>query len=203
MSFESWLIYLFAVTGLAFAPGPNVLLALSHGAIYGRRKTLATISGGVSGFMIVIALSMIGIGSLMQASAHILTVCKWLGGAYLIYLGIQLWRSPGIAIGKLDSSHQLSNAARFRQGFLSAIANPKVLLFFGAFLPQFINQGQPLLMQFLIMASTYAVMEFLVEFMVASAATRLRPWLEKSGRRFNQGCGSLFALLGASLPLTQ
>lgn len=203
MTLETWLLYLVAVTGLAFAPGPNGLLALSHGAIYGRKKVLATIFGGVTGFIFVIALSMFGIGSLMMASSHVLTVFKWLGGGYLIYLGIQMWRSPGIQLGQLERGQDKGNLARFRQGGLAAISNPKVLLFFGAFLPQFMNSEQPIFIQFVIMAGTFAVVEFSVEYLVACIAHQLRPWLEKSGQRFNRGCGTVFALLGASLPLSQ
>ncbi|MGF1686590.1 LysE family translocator [Photobacterium japonica] len=203
MSLEAWFLYLFAVTGLACAPGPNGMLALSHGAMYGRKKVLATICGGVSGFILVIALSMFGIGSLMMASSHMLTVFKWLGGAYLIYLGIQLWRSPGIQLNQDAHVDDKGNTARYRQGMLAAISNPKVLLFFGAFLPQFMNTEQPLWLQFVILAGTFAAVEFCVEFMVACIAHQLRPWLEKSGQRFNRGCGAVFALLGASLPLSQ
>ncbi|KHT62552.1 amino acid transporter LysE [Photobacterium gaetbulicola] len=202
MTLQTWLLYLVAVTGLAFAPGPNGLLALSHGALYGRRKTLPTILGGVTGFIGVIAISMLGIGSLMMASAHVLSALKWLGGAYLVYLGIQLWRAPAITLENkaiVDSGQW----ARFRQGLLAAVSNPKVILFFGAFLPQFMTPNEPLLTQFFILATTFAVVEFCVEFFVACIAHQLRPWLKKSGQRFNRGCGSVFALLGASLPLSQ
>src|SRR6478672_2606024 len=94
MDFNTWLIYLAASIGLSLSPGPNGLLALTHGALHGRRKALFTISGGVLGFVILIALSMFGIGALLQASIVWLTVLKWVGGAYLIWLGIQVWRSP-------------------------------------------------------------------------------------------------------------
>ena len=202
MALETWLLYLVAVTGLAFAPGPNGLLALSHGALYGRKKTLPTILGGVTGFIGIIAISMFGIGSLMMASANILYWLKWLGGAYLVYLGIQLWRSPTISLDKTTTA-ELSHAKRFRQGLFAAIANPKVILFFGAFLPQFMTPSSSLITQFLILAATFAVVEFSVEFFVACIAHQLRPWLQKSGQRFNRGCGTVFALLGASLPLSQ
>jgi threonine/homoserine/homoserine lactone efflux protein len=97
MALHTWLIYLTAVIGLSLTPGPNGLLALSHGALYGHRKTLYTVAGGVIGFVVLIALSMFGIGALLQASANALITLKWLGGAYLIWLGIQLWRAPALA----------------------------------------------------------------------------------------------------------
>ena len=101
MELGNWVLYLLAVTGLTLTPGPNGLLALTHGAIYGRRKTLSTIIGGSVGFATVIALSMFGIGALLAASVEILTVLKFVGGAYLIWLGISVWRSP--AIGAQDT----------------------------------------------------------------------------------------------------
>ena len=92
--------------GLALTPGPNGLLALSHGALYGHRKTLFTVSGGVLGFTLLMALSMLGIGTLLQASAQALTILKWLGGAYLIWLGIQLWRAPPLHLAMAEESRQ-------------------------------------------------------------------------------------------------
>ena len=106
MSLDTWLIYLLAATGLSLSPGPNGLLALTHGALHGRRKALYTICGGALGFVIVIALSMFGIGALLQASLVWLTVLKWLGGAYLVWLGIQVWRAPPIG---LDLSAQCAD----------------------------------------------------------------------------------------------
>ncbi|PSW16879.1 LysE family translocator [Photobacterium sanctipauli] len=202
MPFETWLLYLVAVTGLAFAPGPNGLLALSHGALYGRKKVLATIFGGVSGFILIIALAMFGVGAAMQASSHALSILKWAGGLYLIYIGIQLWRSPTIDMNTATQATSKGAGSLFRQGFFAAISNPKVLLFFGAFLPQFMTSDSPIIPQFIILALTFAVVEFGVEYFVACMAYKLRPWLENKGKQFNRGCGSVFALLGASLPLS-
>ena len=96
MSLDTFLIYLLAAIGLSLSPGPNGLLALTHGALHGRRKALYTILGGALGFVVVIALSMFGIGALLQASLRWLTVLQWLGGAYLVWLGVQVWRAPAI-----------------------------------------------------------------------------------------------------------
>lgn len=93
MALDTWLIYLLASIGLSLTPGPNSLLALTHGALYGARRTLFTIIGGVFGFCALIALAMFGLSALLQASASVLSVLKWVGGAYLVWLGIQLWRS--------------------------------------------------------------------------------------------------------------
>lgn len=201
MALDTWLLYLLASIGLSLTPGPNSLLALTHGALYGARRTLFTIIGGVFGFSALIALAMFGLTALLQASASVLTVLKWVGGAYLLWLGIQLWRSPALQLEVNTRAARLSNAAMFRQGLLSAMANPKVLLFYGAFLPQFIEPQRGLFLQFVIMAATFASVEFVVEYLLARLAFRIKPWLAKGGKGFNRCCGGLFALIGVALPL--
>ena len=201
MALDTWLIYLLASIGLSLSPGPNGLLALTHGAMHGRRKTLFTIAGGVLGFVAVIALSMFGIGALIRASVTWLAVLKWVGGAYLVWLGIQVWRSPPVALTQGAALVQARGGTLFRQGVLSAATNPKALLFFTAFLPQFIDAQHSLLLQFAVMAATFAATEFATEFALASAAHRISPWLARVGKRFNRVCGGIFVLIGAALPL--
>ncbi|MGF6391340.1 LysE family translocator [Pseudomonas plecoglossicida] len=203
MALDTWLLYLLASIGLSLTPGPNSLLALTHGALYGARRTLFTIVGGVFGFSALIALAMFGLSALLQTSASVLTVLKWIGGAYLLWLGIQLWRSPALQLEATQRAAHLGNAGLFRQGLLSALANPKVLLFYGAFLPQFLDPQRGLLLQFVIMAATFASVEFVVEYLLARMAFRVRPWLTKGGKGFNRCCGSLFALIGVALPLSR
>jgi homoserine/homoserine lactone efflux protein len=201
MSLDTWLIYLLAATGLSLSPGPNGLLALTHGALHGGRKALYTICGGALGFVIVIALSMFGIGALLQSSLLWLTVLKWLGGAYLVWLGIQVWRAPPIGLDLSGRAAPRGGASMFRQGALSALTNPKALLFFAAFLPQFIDPARSLVLQFLVMAGTFAAVEVATELLIAGFAQRISPWLQRVGRRFNQACGGVFMAIGAALPL--
>ncbi len=201
MDFNTWLIYLLAAIGLSLSPGPNGLLALTHGALHGRRKALYTIFGGAFGFVAIIALSMFGIGALLKASLAWLTVLKWIGGAYLVWLGIQIWRSPAIGVDIRGSVKPRAGWSLFRQGALSALTNPKALLFFAAFLPQFIDPARSLVVQFAIMAGTFAVIEIATELFIASMAHRLNPWLRRVGRRFNQACGGVFIAIGIALPL--
>jgi homoserine/homoserine lactone efflux protein len=201
MTLDTWLIYLLATIGLSLSPGPNGLLALTHGALHGRGKAIYTILGGVTGFVIVIALSMFGIGALLQASIMWITVLKWLGGAYLVWLGIQVWRAPPIALDVGSAAVGASRVMLFRQGLLSALTNPKALLFFAAFLPQFIDPARSLVVQFVIMAGTFAVIELVYEFVVATMAQSISPWLARVGKRFNRACGGMFMAIGVALPL--
>jgi len=203
MALHTWTIYLFAAIGLSLTPGPNSLLALTHGALHGHRKALFTVSGGAVGFVSLIALSMLGIGALLQASASALGVLKWAGGAYLVWLGVQLWRAPAMRLMAEPSAGEARGATLFRQGLLAAASNPKALLFYGAFLPQFIDPGRDLATQFLVMAGTFATIEFFVEYLLARLAHRVRPWLERLGRRFNRVCGGMFAAMGVALPITR
>lgn len=201
MALNTWLIYLLAAIGLSLSPGPNGLLALTHGALHGRRKALFTILGGALGFIVVIALSMFGIGALLQTSLGWLTVLKWLGGAYLVWLGIQVWRAPPVGLELSGDAPARGGASMFRQGALSALTNPKALLFFAAFLPQFIDPLRSLWLQFVIMAGTFAAVEVATEMLIAAFAQRISPWLRRVGRRFNQVCGGLFVAIGVALPL--
>jgi homoserine/homoserine lactone efflux protein len=201
MALDTWLIYLAAAIGLSLSPGPNGLLALTHGALHGRHKALYTIFGGAVGFVAVIALSMFGIGALLKTSLVWLAVMKWVGGAYLIWLGIQVWRSPPIGVEVSVAAKPRPGSSLFLQGALSALTNPKGLLFFAAFLPQFIDPARSLVVQFAIMAGTFAAIEIATEAFIATMAHRISPWLQRTGRRFNKACGGIFVAIGAALPL--
>jgi homoserine/homoserine lactone efflux protein len=197
----TWLLYTAAALGLSLTPGPNGLLALTHGALYGVRKTTFTIAGGALGFTSVIALSLFGIGALLAASADILTLLKWLGGAYLVWLGIQVWRSPAIGVEQGPDRHVITRVAVFRQGLLASITNPKGILFFVAFLPQFLTTDLPLLGQFAVMAATFVGIEILVELAIAAGSARIQPLLARFGKRFNHVFGGMFIAIGVALPL--
>lgn len=207
MNLDNWLVYLLAAIGLSLSPGPNGLLALTHGALYGPRRTLFTVLGGSLGFFGLYAVSMFGIGAVIAASPLGLSLLKWAGGAYLVWLGVQVWRSAPIAVTAPDPPAlaarvaQPGGAAMFRQGAVCAMTNPKGLLFLIAFLPQFVDPARSLWLQFLIMAGTFVLIEIGTESAIAASAHGLKAWLSRVGRRFNQACGALFVLIGVALPL--
>jgi len=210
MDLQTWLVYLLATTGLSLSPGPNSLLALTHGALHGWRRTLFTIAGGAVGFVVLIGLSLFGISALLKTSPLWLVALKWVGGAYLVWLGVQVWRSPpvGVTVGaeihgqaQGAASEPVAGAAMAWQGALAALTNPKGVLFFAAFLPQFIDPARNPWTQFAVMAGTFVVVESITELVIAGTAARVRPWLQHVGQRFNQVCGGLFILIGAALPL--
>ncbi len=200
MELSTWTLYAIAAVGLSLTPGPNGLLALTHGALYGSKRTLATIFGGLTGFAVVIAASLFGIGAILAANAGLLTWLKWIGGAYLVFLGIQIWRSE--AIGNAPAKPTSGSSKNlYSQGLLSAVSNPKGILFFVAFLPQFVDPNRSLWLQFLILAGTFLFVEFFYELAVAVFANKVQPFLKRAGKNFNRFFGGVFGVLGVLLPL--
>lgn len=202
MTLEHWLVYLVAAIGLSLTPGPNGLLALTHGMRFGLRRSVATLLGGVAGFLVLIAVSMIGLGALLAASEQAFTIAKWVGAAYLVYLGIKTWRAPvvgGGATADARTAEQEPAYALFSQGFLVATSNPKALIFFAAFLPQFMVPGVGWLVQFVILGGTFALVEFIYEMALAGAAHRVAPWLHRHGRLVNRAAGTTFVGIGGVL----
>ncbi|MFN3707907.1 LysE family translocator [Microcella sp.] len=201
MAIETWWLYLAACAGLSLTPGPNGLLALTHGALHGVRRTVFTILGGALGFTAVIALSLFGIGALLAASADLLFWLKLAGGAYLVYLGIVVWRSPPIQVSAASGARPAHPFGLFAQGLLAATTNPKGILFFVAFLPQFLDPTASLLAQFAVMAATFVAVEIVFELVVARASQSVQPWLARVGRTFNRVTGGVFVGIGVLLPL--
>ncbi|HVL55164.1 MAG TPA: LysE family translocator [Burkholderiaceae bacterium] len=202
MSFELWLVYLIAAVGLSLTPGPNGLLSLTHGVRFGLARTAFTAAGGVTGFLLLIAASLAGLGALLAASEQAFTAAKWIGAAYLVYLGVRLLRAPAPAVDAAAVArlgHDTRPLRLFAQGFLVAVSNPKALIFFAAFLPQFMTPGAPLWLQFVVLGGTFAAIEFVYELMLAGAAQRLAPWIARHGRWFNRATGCTFIGIGGLL----
>jgi threonine/homoserine/homoserine lactone efflux protein len=202
MSLELWIVYLAAAVGLSLTPGPNGLLALTHGARFGAARASFTVLGGVTGFLVLIAASLAGLGALLAASEQAFTVAKWIGAAYLVWLGIRLWNAPPPSMDAAREAADHADRRRsrlFAQGFLVAVSNPKALIFFAAFLPQFMLPHVSYWVQLAVLGGTFVVVEFLYELMVAGFAQRLAPWLARHGRLLNPGAGVTVVGIGALL----
>lgn len=202
MSIELWLVYLAAAIGLSLTPGPNGLLSLTHGACFGFRSTVYTVLGGALGFFLLIAASLAGMGALLAASEQAFTIAKWTGAAYFIYLGVRVWRSPPPVLATQRQAAGLRDVRplrMFHQGFLVAVSNPKGLIFFAAFLPQFFVPGASYAVQLVVFGGTFVVVEVVYELALAGFAQRIAPWLARHGRWFNRAAGGTFVGLGAAL----
>lgn len=140
-------------------PGPTVLLVVSYGLGQGWRTALPTAIGVALGDFTAMTLSIIGIGVLLAASATVFTVLKWVGAAYLVWLGIQLWRAGGrIEAGSARSS--ASSRRMLAHAWLVTTLNPKGLVFFIAFVPQFVDPEGSFLLQVVIFEATFLVLAF-------------------------------------------
>ncbi|WP_415184017.1 LysE family translocator [Phaeovulum sp.] len=204
MTLELWFVFLLASVALSLTPGPNALLALDHGARYGRARAGFTVLGSVLAMMTMVGATLVGLGALMLASEALFGAIKLLGAAYLAWLGVMLWRAPGFAPAPLpgEARRLISRKRAFSQGALVMLSNPKTILFFTTFLPQFLTPGAPLLPQFAVLALTLGMVELLVEQFLASAAGRFAPWLGRNGRMFNRVTGLAFVAIAAMVALS-
>lgn len=156
MPFDVWLAFAAASVALLLIPGPTVLLILSYAISQGKRVALATVAGVALGDLIAMTASLAGLGTLVLASATLFTVLKWIGAAYLVYLGVKLFRSaPDARLGRLEDAPAAEAKKVFGHALAVTALNPKSIAFFIAFVPQFIVPTTPLAPQFAIMVVTF------------------------------------------------
>ena len=201
MSLSLWLAYVAAVFVISGTPGPNMLLSLTHGIHHGLTRTFSTMLGLLSGLAVILAISIGGLGAVLLASATAFEVIKYVGAAYLIYLGIKVWRTADTRLVTEGRPLAVSRWARYRTGVLVSLSNPKAILFCVAFFPQFIDRRQALAPQAVVLLATFAVIETCWMIVYAGGGARLAAWLRK-GRRmrwFNRASGGVFIGAGVLL----
>ncbi|WP_026987082.1 LysE family translocator [Fodinicurvata fenggangensis] len=202
MTLEHWLAFVAASTILLMIPGPTILLVISHALSRGRHAAGASVAGVVLGDFTAMTASLLGLGALLAASASAFMVLKWIGAAYLVYLGIRLWRSP-VAQEQTETpdnpSPKRGSFPVFLHTYTVTALNPKSIVFFIAFLPQFLVSGQPLLAQMAILEATFLVLAAInaAAFALLAAAAREKIKRPRTQRLFNRTGGSL--LIGAGL----
>ncbi len=201
MSFEHWLAFAAASAIMLAIPGPTILLVISYALGHGRRTTGATVAGVALGDFTAMTASMLGLGALLATSAAIFTVLKWVGAAYLVWLGIKLWRAPvagadGLPAGAAPRERPLRI---FAHAYVVTALNPKSIVFFVAFLPQFLDLSQPILPQMVIFEITFLVLATLNATTYALMASAARGTIRKPAvqRAVNRVGGSL--LIGAGV----
>ncbi|WP_035055857.1 LysE family translocator [Andreprevotia chitinilytica] len=200
---EIWFAFVATTLFISATPGPNMLLMLSHGTRYGWRATLATMAGALTGLALLFTLSAFGLAAILAASATLFLIMKLVGAAYLVYLGVQCWRAgESLALPQAKSDASWS---RYRTGLTVALSNPKAILFAGAFLPQFIDPHLPQGHQWVVLLSTFFVIESVWQVAYAAGGTQLANWLRHPGRvrLFNRGCGGAFFAVGGVLALAR
>ena len=181
-------------------PGMCMTLSMTMGMTIGVKRALWMMAGELIGVGLVAVLAVIGVAAIMLNYPQVFTVFKYVGGAYLMYLGIQMWRSRGkMAISEdLNAGIVASRKALAMQGFITAVANPKGWAFFISLLPPFLNASMPMAPQLAILVAVILSLEFMCLLMYASGGRTLRAFLEKSGnvRLLNRIAGSLMIGVG-------
>lgn len=173
MTLETWLAFTAASAVLLVIPGPTVLLVVSYALGQGWRAALPMAAGVALGDFTAMTLSMLGLGALLMTSAEVFTALKWLGAAYLVWLGIKLWRAGGA----LDVPARTGVASALRMlghAWLVTSLNPKSLTFFVAFLPQFLDPHGDFLAQMIVFEATFLTLAFANAFGYAVLAARAR-----------------------------
>ena len=185
MTFQSWFIYLTLAILAALTPGPAILLITTNATLYGWKKSVFAALGNIFGLFCMGIVTVAGLGVILESSILVFNVVRYLGAAYLIYLGVQLFLQKKGRVEANNSKAQQNNISRrklFFQAFGVAVSNPKAIVFLTALFPQFVNVQEPLAIQFVILITTLMVVSFSFLMFYAFLTDRVRGWLNMSGR---------------------
>ena len=198
MTLSLWAAFVAASSILLVIPGPTVLLVVSYALGQGWRTALPMAIGVALGDFTAMTLSMLGLGALLAASATLFTVLKWIGAAYLVWLGVKLWRA-GRTLEAPPRTDAVSAARMLGHAWLVTALNPKSITFFVAFLPAFLSPHADFLTQMLVFETTFLVLAFANAFGYALVASKARGLVgnPRAIRIINRTGGSL--LIGAGV----
>jgi threonine/homoserine/homoserine lactone efflux protein len=193
---HSWLLFALAALALLLVPGPAVLYVVAQSAEHGRRAGLVSVAGLHAGTLVHTAAAAVGISALVVSSAVAFSVVKYLGAAYLIYLGVRrlLTSVPPPAIERRKEPLR----RLFKQGIVVNVLNPKTALFFLAFLPQFVDPDRIVWTQVVVFGLTFVVLGLLSDSLCALVAGSLAAWLRRRRQILRYASGSVFVGLGVS-----
>ena len=199
MSIEIWLAYIVAAGIILVIPGPTIILVVSQAIAHGRRAVFPLAAGVTCGDATAMTFSMLGLGTIMAASATLFTVTKWVGAVYLVYLGIKTWRSRTDNGDWSATGPGGTGGALFRSAYVVTALNPKSIAFFVAFLPQFVDPRGAHLTQLTLLGVTFLVLALVNAALYAFFAGALRATLKRpAARRWINRCGGS-ALIGAGV----
>ncbi|ATM78880.1 MULTISPECIES: LysE family translocator [Serratia] len=202
MELTTLLLYVIAVSAVMVTPGPSMLLALNNGAIHGMRIASYGFLGAVLADLLLIGAVGCGLGALLQASEQLFAVVKWGGALYLVYLAWVLWRAPVKALAVNASAAAATGKTAFLRSLMVGLSNPKGLLFFSAFLPQFIQPEKPIAMQYLILALVSAMIDCVMMTIYAYGGRHaMRKFSANVMRWVNRSCAGMLGVLAVGVAL--
>jgi homoserine/homoserine lactone efflux protein len=203
MTLETWLAFFVASWLISLSPGAGAISCMAAGLRHGFRTAFWNIVGLILGIMFVLAIVAAGLGAILAASTVAFATVKWLGVAYLVWLGVQQWRAPAFAVDAkaAEAALPVTPRALVLKGFLVNATNPKGIVFMLAVLPQFIDPARPQLAQYLICGATLVFTDLVVMSGYTAFASRVLRLLRQPHhiRAMNRTFGGLFVAAGAVL----
>jgi threonine/homoserine/homoserine lactone efflux protein len=200
MNWDLFAAFLVITTVLFITPGPIVTLVVATGAREGVRAALITVAGTSLGNALLLAAIAFGLNWVLKNAVELFEVLRWIGAAYLIWLGIQAWRRAGAA--GATNAPMIGGRVNFSRGLLVALSNPKTIAFFTAFLPQFIDPSLPAPTQLIVMCTVSVLLGALMDSGWAIAAGLGRAWFVKPERARLLGRMSGAVLIGGGIWLS-
>ncbi len=199
MTIETWLAFALASAVLVAIPGPTVMLVVGYALGRGKGSVLATAPGVMLGDLIAMTASMLGVGALLAASGALFSAVKLAGAVYLVWLGVRMWRAAPQMAEATALRGARSPWRMFREAFLVTLFNPKALVFFVAFVPQFVDPAAPVAPQFAILIATFTTLGFVNAVLWGLAAGEMRARLSRPGalRAMTRAGGGLLIGAGA------
>ena len=199
MTIETWLAFISAVFIFAIIPGPTVIFVIGQAITHGKKSVTPLALGVLFGDFIAMVISLLGLGALLATSATLYTILKWFGVCYLIYLGIKAFTEEPSEESDLFQKNDMSKFKMFRDSSIVTALNPKNIVFFVAFFPQFVNTSVEVFPQFLILMFSFSVITLITitsfAMFAGSIEHKIRSY--KAKKRLNQVGGS--ALVGAGV----
>jgi len=202
VDWSTWIPFFLATVAISLSPGPGAIAALGAGLNHGFRRGQRIAFGLALGVWTQLAVVGAGLGALLATSGTAFSIVKWLGVAYLVWLGIQQWRAPAAPlVARDDGAAGATTRDLVLRGWMVNAVNPKGTVFLLAVLPQFVDPALPLLAQYLVIGATFGIVEFCVMSGYAALAARVLGLFRtpRQMRALNRVFGSLFVLAGALL----
>jgi threonine/homoserine/homoserine lactone efflux protein len=197
---ELYPLFLLVAAATVFSPGPGIVMTLTNALRYGLRGSFGGILGIAFGALVVAGISATSLGLLLATSALAFTILKFAGAAYLVYLGVRLWRAPPVSLAE-PVARRAGFARRFAEGLSLQLTNPKAIFFFLSVFPQFIDTQHGYAAQFALLVCTYSALVVVIHCLYALFAQRAKRWLAspRGGRMVNRAGAVTFMGFGAAL----
>ena len=201
MDLGAWVTYLLATIILSVSPGPGAFASMSSGLHHGFRLGVWNGVGMQLANFVLMAVVAMGLGAILLASETLFELVKWIGVAYLVYVGIVTWRAPVRTFEEDRDDEETTARGIFMRGFWVNLTNPKGIIFFAAILPQFVDTARPQFLQYAILATTTFVVDVIVMSGYTAAAARVLGAMRDPAklRWVNRGLGGAFVAAGAAL----